>query len=69
MSIIQQAIDNKPLILQLVENLKQPIDALRQHITAELCSSRYTDIKELLHTRLANLSSIYTMLKDLHDRL
>lgn len=69
---IAEAIDQIIILTaaaNILPNLKQPIDALRQHITAELCSSRYTGIKELLHTRLANLSSIDAMLKDLHDRL
>lgn len=69
---IAEAIDQISILTaaaNILPNLKQPIDVLRQHITAELCSSRYTNIKELLHTRLANLSSIDTMLKDLHDRL
>lgn len=69
---IAEAIDQIIILTaaaNILPNLKQPIDALRQHITAELCSSRYTNIKELLQTRLANLSSIDTMLKDLHDRL
>jgi len=69
---IAEAIDQIVILTaaaNILPNLKQPIDALRQHITAELCSSRYTDIKELLQARLINLSSINNMLKDLHDRL
>jgi hypothetical protein len=69
---IAEAIDQIIILTaaaNILPNLKQPIDALRQHITAELCSSKYTNIKELLYARLANLSSIDTMLKDLHDRL
>ena len=68
---IAEAIDQIIILTaaeNILPNLKQPIDALRQHITAELCSSRYTDIKELLQTRLANLSNTYAVLKDLHDR-
>lgn len=69
---IAEAIDQIIILIvaaDILPNLKQPIDALRQHITAELCSNRYTGIKKLLHTRLANLSSIDNILKDLHDRL
>lgn len=69
---IAEAIDQIIILTvaaDILPNLKQPIDALRQHITAELCSNRYTGIKELLHTRLANLSSIDTILRNLHDRL
>lgn len=69
---IAEAIDQIIILTaaaNILPNLKQPIDVLRQHITAELCSSRYTNIKELLQPRLVNLSSIDSMLKDLHDRL
>ena len=55
-------------VANILPNLKQLIDVLIQHLTAELCSNRYDNIKELLHTRLANLSNTYAILKDLHDR-
>lgn len=55
-------------VANILPNLKQLIDVLIQHLTAELYSNRYDNIKELLHTRLANLSNTYAVLKDLHDR-
>lgn len=40
----------------------------KQQLIDELLSSRYTGIKELLATRLANLVPIHNTLKDLHER-
>lgn len=55
-------------VANILPNFKQLSDVLIQHLTAELCSNRYDNIKELLHIRLANLSNTYAVLKDLHDR-